>query len=84
LLTRPTFLFVNEAAMLRKGTPPDHCAMRMGDRRAGSGVLRSVALAARLYFPRVERVAEPGGRLSRILFDGLGIEDRVSRQVVAC
>jgi hypothetical protein len=56
----------------------------MGDRRAGSGVLRSMALAARLYFPRVERVVEAGGRVSRSLFDGLGIEDRISRQVVAC
>jgi hypothetical protein len=83
-LTRRTFLFVNETAMLRKGTPPDYCGMWMGDCRAGGGVLRSMALAARLYFPRVERVVEAGGRLSRILFDGLGIEDRVSRRVVAC
>jgi len=68
--------------MLRKGTPPDHCGMRMGDRRAGGKLLRS--MAARRYFPRVERVVEAGGGLSRIPYECLGIEHRASRQAVAC
>ena len=41
-------------------------------------------LAACLYFPRVEMIVEAGSRLLRILYESLGIEDRVSRQAFVC